>query len=117
MTKARRQRIWLRDGGVCYWCTQPVVDGQPWDVEHKDAWAISHDDTDPNLGIIHRLVCHRAKTDQDLARLAKAKAQAGETGQWARRQRNGPKMKSGPTSWPKGRKLQSRGFQTRRPST
>jgi hypothetical protein len=117
MTKARRQRIWDRDGGVCYWCTGAVVDGQPWDVEHKDAWAISRDDSDPNLGVIHRLPCHREKTDQDLARLAKAKAQGGETGQWARRQRNGPQIKSGPPRWAKGRKMASRPFPTRRPST
>lgn len=38
--------------------------------------------------------CHAKKTKLDNARTAKAKRQAGEKGQQARRRRNGPSMKS-----------------------
>lgn len=114
MSKMRRLRIWERDGGVCYWCQRKVAVGEPWDVEHKQCWALFQDDRDENLGVIHRLGCHYEKTGQDMALIAKSKAMAGETGQWARRQRNGPSLKSGPSKWPKGRKLESRGFDKRR---
>lgn len=40
-------------------------------------------------------VCHAIKTKLDNARTAKAKRQGGETGQQARRRRNGPKLKGG----------------------
>jgi len=38
--------------------------------------------------------CHKRKTADDVARIAKAKSQGGETGQQARRRRNGPKLKT-----------------------
>lgn len=116
MSKLRRLRIWERDKGVCYMCAEKVQAGERWDIEHKRPWAESFDDSDENLGVVHadRPECHPAKTKADVARIAKAKAQGGETGQWARRQKNGPKLKSGPSNWPKGRKLEGRGFPKRR---
>lgn len=111
MSKARRLRIWERDKGVCYLCGEKVAAGERWDVEHKTAWGLAFDDTDENLAVAHaeRPECHPAKTKEDVPRIAKAKAQGGETGQWARRQKNGSKMKSRPfpkgpkRAWPKGR--------------
>ena len=85
MTKARRARIWERDNGICYLCGQPVQLGELWDVEHKTAWALSFDDSDANLAVAHKAGCHEAKTKVDVTTIAKAKAQAGETGQYARR--------------------------------
>lgn len=41
-----------------------------------------------------RKPCAMEKTRTDLAQIAKAKAQGGETGQYARRQKNGSKLKS-----------------------
>lgn len=114
MSKVRRLRIWERDKGVCYLCASRVQAGEEWDVEHKTAWALSYDDSDGNLAVAHKHGCHAAKTKVDVKTIAKAKAQAGETGQWARRQKNGPSLKSGPSNWPKGRKLESRGFDKRR---
>ena len=58
-----------------------------------------------------RKPCAMEKTRNDLARIAKAKAQGGETGQFARRQkRGGSSIKSKDGGWPKGRKLPSRKF-------
>jgi 5-methylcytosine-specific restriction endonuclease McrA len=54
--------------------------------------------------------CHADKTKSDIRRIAKAKRSAGETGQRARRE----KRKAAGTQdrmWPKGRKIQSRGFE------
>lgn len=39
--------------------------------------------------------CHAKKTKVDNGRTAKAKRQGGETGQYARRKKNGPKLKGG----------------------
>lgn len=115
MSKARRLRIWERDKGVCYMCELKVLAGEPWDVEHKVAWALTQDDSDANLAVAHASdACHKAKTKVDVKTIAKAKAQGGETGQWARRQKNGPKMRSGKPSWPKGRKIESGGWPKRR---
>ena len=40
--------------------------------------------------------CHSIKTKDDIQRIAKAKRQGGETGQYARRKKNGSKMQSRP---------------------
>lgn len=52
--------------------------------------------------------CHVLKTARDKADIARAKRRSGETGQYARRQRSGPKLKSRKTKWP------SRKFLTRK---
>lgn len=100
MSKARRARIWERDGGVCYLCDVKVALGEPWDVEHKIAWGLSYDDSDENLAVAHKNGCHSDKTKVDVRVIAKAKRQGGETGQAARRAKNGPQLKGRP--FPKG---------------
>lgn len=53
-----------------------------------------------------RKPCAMEKTKADLARIAKARAMGGETGQRARRERRGKgSIPSRPNAWPKGRKL------------
>ena len=109
MTKARRLRIFVKEEGRCYLCKEKVQIGQLFEVEHVIPWALSFDDSDDNLKIAHT-VCHKTmKTGKDVAQIAKAKRQAGETGQRARRQKNGPTIQSR-NAWPKGQKIQSRGF-------
>lgn len=107
MSKARRARIFLQHDGKCGLCGAKI-DG-PYEIEHRVPWALSFDDSDANLYPVHP-AGHKAKTRSDLARIAKAKAQAGETGQRARRAKNGPQLKSrGFEKGPK-RKIPSRGF-------
>lgn len=107
MSKARRARIWERDGGLCYLCGVNVALGEAWDVEHRIAWGLSFDDSDGNLAVAHKAGCHAAKTKADVRRIAKAKRQGGETGQAARRAKNGPQLKGRPfekspkRKWPK----------------
>ena len=96
MSQARRLRIWERDGGVCYLCETKVKAGEAWDVEHVLAWGLSFDDSDENLKVAHKHGCHAEKTKGDVRRIAKAKRQGGETGQAARRAKNGAQIKGRP---------------------
>jgi len=111
MSKARKLRIWERDGGVCYLCQTKVKAGEQWDAEHVTAWALTYDDSDDNIRVAHRREdCHGRKTRVDVATIAKAKRQGGETGQQARRaKRDKPLIPSRPFDksenkkpWPKG---------------
>lgn len=107
MSKTRRARIFEAHKGVCELCGLKIM-GADYDIEHRIPWAISHDDSDPNLYPAHK-TCHAAKTaGRDAPSIAKVKRMAGETGQAARRAKNGPTMKSrgfdkgGPKrKWPK----------------
>lgn len=112
MSKARRARIWERDGGVCYLCGLKVAAGVDWEAEHVIPWALSFDDSDQNLKVAHKDGdCHAAKTKVDVKRIAKAKAQAGETGQRARRERRqAAEAERGVTHKPKA-KIAARGFE------
>lgn len=90
MSKARRLRIFTRDGGVCQLCERKVLAGEAYDIDHRIPWALGFDDTDDNLRTVHR-ACHRTmKTGDDVGRIAKAKRQSGiEGGQAARRAKRG----------------------------
>jgi len=106
MSKARRVRVFVKEDGRCYLCRDKIKIGQLFEVEHVIPWALSFDDSDDNLKVAHT-VCHRTlKTGDDVKRIAKAKRQGNEKGQWARRQtrgfgliqsrgfdKNGPKQK------------------------
>jgi len=110
MSKARRVRIFVKEDGRCYLCRDKIKIGQLFEVEHVIPWALSFDDSDDNLKVAHT-VCHRTlKTGDDVKRIAKSKRQAGETGQWARRQNRTAPLIQSRNEWPKGQKLQSRGF-------
>lgn len=112
MSKARRARVFETWGGACYLCGVKIGAGETWEAEHVIPWALGHDDSDGNLRPAHKGgECHGAKTRADVKQIAKAKAQAGETGQRARRAKNGPQIKS--RGFAKGgpkRKIPSRPF-------
>ena len=112
MTKARRLRIWERDNGICYICERKVKAGELWDADHVKAWELYHDDSDENIRVAHKAVCHKEKTDSDIKIIRKSARQAGNKGQWARRQkRDQPLIKS--RGFPKGgpkQKIPSRPF-------
>ena len=89
MSKARRLRLFARDGGLCHLCKRKVLAGEDYEIDHIIPWALAFDDSDDNLRVAHK-TCHRTdKTGDDVKRIAKAKAQGGETGQYARRQNRG----------------------------
>lgn len=78
MTKRRRrtgkQRLALFNahGGKCHLCGGQIQPGEKWEVEHVIALEISGDDSDENCRPAHAK-CHKAKTVQDAADIAKAK--------------------------------------------
>lgn len=112
MSKARRLRLFARDGGVCHLCKRKVLAGEDYELDHIIPWALAFDDSDDNLKVAHKS-CHRTdKTGDDVKRIAKAKRQSGiEGGQAARRAKRGFGLIQSRNEWPKGQKLQSRGFQ------
>ncbi len=77
--------------------------GAPEDIAARD---------DLSNRALFRKPCASRKTAADLKQIAKAKRQAGETGQQRRRAdgKTKPIAKSG-NAWPKGRKMPSRPFQ------
>lgn len=113
MSKARRLRIWERDKGVCYLCGKKVQANEPWDAEHVKAWTIYLDDSDENLKVAHKEVCHKAKTDADMKIVHKSNRQGLITGQQARRAKRGFSLIQSRNEWPSGRKLGSRPFKGR----
>jgi 5-methylcytosine-specific restriction enzyme A len=73
MSAKRRMQIWEAHNGVCHLCGAKIDGGrEKWEVEHIIALEISGDDSDANLAPAH-VSCHRAKTKQDAASIAKAK--------------------------------------------
>lgn len=98
--------------------TEGVID------EHVTALGLTGTNALANRSL-WRKPCAKRKTDEeDVPRIAKAKRQAGETGQWARRQkRGGGSIPQRENPWPEGRpfpksnrKIPSRGFSKWRPA-
>lgn len=115
LTKKQRADLLLSQNGYCgCGCGVKVNHALEGSIdEHLDPLGLTGTNDMENRSI-WRKPCSAAKTSDDLGNIAEAKRRAGETGQYARRQKNGPKLKSGPSNWPKGRKIESRGFDKRR---
>lgn len=92
-----KETLLAKQDGKCGLCGQELCGRIDWD--HIIPLALGGPDTPENLQAVHAEGCHSEKTKTDVKRIAKAKRMAGETGQYARRLRNGPQIKS-------------RGFQT-----
>lgn len=108
MSKARRLRIFEKEEGRCYLCQRKVLAGELWEAEHVKCWELYQDDTDENLKVAHKEGCHREKTNKDVKIIRKADRQAGNKGQWARRQNRGHGLIQSRNEWPKGVKIQNR---------
>ena len=79
MSETRAARIFTAHGGVCHICGQKIDGGrEAWEVEHVIALEISGDDSDGNLAPAH-VGCHRGKTRDDAAAIAKCKRQERRT--------------------------------------
>jgi len=73
MTKARKARIWARDGGVCYHCGLPVpMLGPDVRYDHRVGVWLTERDEDDDVSPAHT-TCDRDKTRADLSRIAKVK--------------------------------------------
>jgi 5-methylcytosine-specific restriction enzyme A len=72
-TAIQRAAIFDQHEGICHLCGGKI-DGarEAWELEHLVAHALNGDDSDENLRPAH-VACHKAKTKEDVARIAKAK--------------------------------------------
>lgn len=76
-TKLQRAAFLRRHDCTCYWCSEPITDGQPWAIEHKIARELmpgKEADADHNLAPIHAhpMECHKLKTRLDAKLIAKS---------------------------------------------
>ena len=72
-TPLQRAAIFKAHEGVCHICGEKI-DGtrEKWELEHIVAFELTWDDSDDNLAPAH-LSCHKKKTRNDKAVIAKAK--------------------------------------------
>src|SRR3990167_6422058 len=73
LTAKTRLRLFTLHGGTCHLCGGRI-DGtrEAWEIEHGVPLAMGGTDDDANRKPAH-VKCHKAKTADDLGRLAKAK--------------------------------------------
>lgn len=72
LTRNQRAELFLEHGGICYLCKCIInaARGEAWEVEHVEAREISGRDDWANLRPAH-VDCHKVKTKQDKAIIAK----------------------------------------------
>jgi 5-methylcytosine-specific restriction endonuclease McrA len=71
-TKKDRARIFNAHLGVCHICQGKIGVAEPWEIEHVIPYALTQDDSDPNLRPAH-IKCHKRKTHkEDRPRISKA---------------------------------------------
>jgi 5-methylcytosine-specific restriction protein A len=93
-----RMRVFLAYGGRCHWSGRKIMPGEPWDVDHVKALCNEGQNRETNLAPILRGKPHNEKTALDRAEKSKVdRIRAKHLGQW-----------------PKGQRIQSRGFEKRR---
>lgn len=96
VSRAMKDRVRQEQGGVCArsWCETPALD-----VDHIIPLWNYGTNVRANL-VALCTTCHAQKTKAEAAMRAKAKAQAGETGQHARRQKRGGSSIQSANRWP-----------------
>ena len=77
---------------LCPKCFKPFAGDVQFD--HDIPLGLDGPDYDEKPMVPLHAACHLLKTKSDVARIAKAERQAGRKGQYARRKRNGSKLKS-----------------------
>lgn len=93
-SRTERVRLFDLNGGKCHLCSEKIMVGEAWDLEHLVPWALTRDDSDDNVKPAHKS-CHKVKTASDIAAITKAdRVRAKFIGAW-------PESKA---------KLKSRGF-------
>lgn len=71
ISKAKRARIFLAHDGVCWLCKGKIGLEEPWDCDHQVSRELGGSDEDDNLAPAHK-DCHREKSKQDVAMIAKS---------------------------------------------
>jgi 5-methylcytosine-specific restriction endonuclease McrA len=70
-TKAR-VALFQKHGGMCHICGGKINVGEGWELEHIIPFALGGEDEEHNWALAHTK-CHKAKTKDDVATIAKAK--------------------------------------------
>jgi 5-methylcytosine-specific restriction endonuclease McrA len=104
-----RQAVLLRQRGDCAACHEPITDAR-FDVDHITERDLMGGDDVSNLEALH-VGCHRLKTSARAKDLAKVHRLADVT--WEEPSDKPSRLQSR-NEWPKGQKLQSRGFEPSR---
>lgn len=103
---AEQRRAFLELHGCrCYWCGEPILPDQPFDIEHVIARELmpgKDADADENLKPIHAhpAPCHKAKTALDRKLIAKSNRIRRNANPETRRQTRHP-IRSRKAAWPK----------------
>jgi len=67
-----RVALFQKRGGICHICGGKINVGESWDIDHCIPLAMGGEDSEENWELAHS-VCHRTKTTDDVANIAKAK--------------------------------------------
>jgi 5-methylcytosine-specific restriction endonuclease McrA len=74
-TAAQRVKIFTANDGRCHLCESRIALGEKWDVEHVKARGLGGSDKIEDMKPAH-VDCHKGKTREDRAIMAKADRQA-----------------------------------------
>jgi 5-methylcytosine-specific restriction endonuclease McrA len=74
-TAAQRVKIFTANYGMCHLCKLPILLGEDWEVEHVKARGLGGSDKIEDMKPAH-VDCHKGKTREDRAIMAKADRQA-----------------------------------------
>lgn len=72
ISKEKRTRIFLAHGGICWICRLKIMPYEPFDIDHQVSRELGGSDDDDNLAPAHKTPCHRDKSKQDVAMIAKS---------------------------------------------
>jgi 5-methylcytosine-specific restriction protein A len=61
----QRERVWLRDQGICARCKRITTFPSGFELDHVVALANEGTNEDSNMQVLHH-ECHEAKTNEDL---------------------------------------------------
>ena len=86
--------IFQKAGGRCDLCGRKLFKRSQWTAGHIIDWALGGRTEVENAQVECNETCSKATHKVSTGRSAKAKRQAGETGQQARRERNGSRLQS-----------------------
>jgi 5-methylcytosine-specific restriction protein A len=71
ISKAKRARIFLAHGGICWLCKVKIGADEAYDIDHQVSRELGGSDEDDNLAPAHK-DCHKDKTKQDVKAIAKS---------------------------------------------
>lgn len=65
-----RERIFLREKGVCHLCRMKIMAGEAWEVEHPEALSLGGSAAEDDCKVAH-VKCHKQKTAKEAGQRAK----------------------------------------------